>query len=173
MSREIELKRWIHAKRFWIHMIFEYKFLSCYKPTPLKMNIVLEIRLVPKEMGELLFQSVFTFPSSFLNSVSAPLNSTNLYFRIFCPSCDCPESWPVSPDIANLAADLLLLLARVMPHVPSNTFLIARHETLGVCPTFLLVALDGMLLLQLSSELSTVQCTEGPTFLAHEIFGFL
>ena len=63
-------------------------------------------------------------------------------------------------------------MARVLPRVLSNTFLIARHETLGVCPTFLLVALDGTLLLQLSLELGTVQCTEGPTFLALEISEF-
>ena len=63
-------------------------------------------------------------------------------------------------------------MARVLPRVLSNTFLIARHETLGVCPTFLLVAPVGTLRLRLSSELGTVQCTEGPTFLVLEIFGF-
>ena len=78
----------------------------------------------------------------------------------------------MSPDITSLAAGLLLLLARVLPRVPSNTLLIARHETPGVYPTFLPVAPDGTLLLRLSSELGTVQCTEGPTFLVLEIFEF-
>ena len=30
------------------------EFSGCYKPTPLKMNLVLEIRLVPKQVGKLL-----------------------------------------------------------------------------------------------------------------------
>ena len=52
------------------------------------MNLVLEIRLVPKEMGKLLLQSVFAFPRGFFYSVSAPLNSANLYFGISCPPGD-------------------------------------------------------------------------------------
>ena len=52
------------------------------------MNLVLKIRLVPKEMGELLFQSVFTFPCSFLHSVSAPLDSENPYLGVSHPPCD-------------------------------------------------------------------------------------
>ena len=47
------------------------------------------------------------------------------------------------------------------------------HGTPGVYLTFLLAAPVGMLRLRLSSELGTVQCTEGPTFLVLEIFGFL
>ena len=61
-------------------MIFEYEFLGCYKPTPLKMNLVLEIRLAPKEMGKLLLEGIFVFPRSFIYSVSAPLHSANPYF---------------------------------------------------------------------------------------------
>ena len=47
------------------------------------------------------------------------------------------------------------------------------HGTPGVYLTFLLVAPDGMLQQRLCSELGMVQCTEGPIFLAPEIFGFL
>ena len=78
----------------------------------------------------------------------------------------------VPPGIADRAANLSLLLARVLSLVPSNTFLVVRHETLGVYLTFLLVAPDGMLRLRLSSELGTVQCNEGPTFLVLETFEF-
>ena len=69
-------------------MIFEYEFLGCYKPTPLKMNLVLEIRLVPKEMGKLLHQSVFAFPGSLFHSLSAPLNSAYPYFGVSGPPSD-------------------------------------------------------------------------------------
>jgi len=55
-------------------------FSGCHKPTPLKMNLVLKIRLVPKEMGKLLLQSIFTFPRNFFYSMSAPLHSANPYF---------------------------------------------------------------------------------------------
>ena len=61
-------------------MIFEYEFSGCYKPTPLKMNPVLEIRLASKEMGKLLLQSIFAFPRSFFYSMPTPLDSANLYF---------------------------------------------------------------------------------------------
>ena len=61
-------------------MIFKYEFLGCYKPTPLKINLVLEIRLVPKDMGKLLLQSIFALPCSFFYSVSTPLQSANPYF---------------------------------------------------------------------------------------------
>ena len=73
----------------------------------------------------------------------------------------------------RLAIDLLFLLARALPRVPSDTFLTARHETLGVYLTSLLVALGGTLLLQLSSGLGMVQCIGGPIFLVPEIFGSL
>ena len=125
------------------------------------MNLILEIRLVPKEVGKLLLQSIFAFPRSFFYSVSAPLNSAYPYFGVSGPH-----------GIAGLAADLSSQLARVLLRVPSNTFLIVRRETLGVYLTFLLVAPDGMLRLPLSSELGTVQCTERPIFLVLEISGF-
>ena len=64
------------------------KFSGCYKPTPLKMNLVLEIRLAPKQMGKLILQSIFALPCSFLYTVSAPLNSTNLDFGVSCPPSD-------------------------------------------------------------------------------------
>jgi len=63
-------------------------FLGCYKPTPLKMNLVLEIRLASKQMGKLLIQSVFAFPHSFFYSVSAPLNYANPYLRVSRPPGD-------------------------------------------------------------------------------------
>jgi len=55
------------------------EFYGCYKPTPLKIILVLEIRLVSKEMGKLL-QSIFAFPRSFFYPLSAPLHSANPYF---------------------------------------------------------------------------------------------
>ena len=57
-------------------------FSGRYKPTPLKMNLVLEIRLAPEQMGKLLLQGVFAFPRSFFYSVSAPLNSADPYFGV-------------------------------------------------------------------------------------------
>ena len=57
-------------------------FSGCYKPTPLKMNLVLEIRLISKEVGKFFLQSVFAFPRSFFYSMSAPLNSANPYLRV-------------------------------------------------------------------------------------------
>ena len=54
-------------------------FRDVTKPTPLKMNLVLEIRLVPKEIGKLL-QSIFAFPRSFFYSVSDSLHYANPYF---------------------------------------------------------------------------------------------
>ena len=62
--------------------------LGCYKPTPLKMNLVLEIRLAPKQMGKFFLQSIFTFPCSFFYSVSAPLDSANPYFGVSGPPYD-------------------------------------------------------------------------------------
>ena len=61
-------------------MIFEYEFSGYCKSAPLKMNLVLEIRLVPKKMGKLILQSIFAFSRSFFYSVSAPLHSANPYF---------------------------------------------------------------------------------------------
>ena len=55
------------------------------------MNLVLEIRLVPKEMGKFLFQSVFAFPRRFFYSVPAPLNSANPYLGVSCPPSDCVQ----------------------------------------------------------------------------------
>ena len=52
------------------------------------MNLVLEIRLAPKQMGKFLLQGIFTLPCSFFYSVSAPLNSANPYFRVSCPPSD-------------------------------------------------------------------------------------
>jgi len=46
------------------------------------MNLVLEIWLVSKEMGELFLQSVFAFPCSFFYSVSTPLNPADPYFGV-------------------------------------------------------------------------------------------
>ena len=46
------------------------------------MNLVLEIRLAPKQMGKLFLQSIFTLACSFFYSVSAPLDSAYPYFRI-------------------------------------------------------------------------------------------
>ena len=85
-----------HQKRFEIgdekifekhfeQVIYLGEFSGCYKPTPLKMNLVLEIRLVSKEMGKLLLQSIFTFPRNFFYSMSTPLNSANPYLRVSCP----------------------------------------------------------------------------------------
>ena len=62
--------------------------LGCYKPTPLKMNLVLEIRLAPKQVGKFLLQSVFTFPRRFFYSMSAPLDSANPYFGVSRPPGD-------------------------------------------------------------------------------------
>ena len=36
-------------------MIYFGGFSGCYKPTPLKMNLVLEIRLASKQVGEILW----------------------------------------------------------------------------------------------------------------------
>ena len=73
-------------------MIYFGEFSGCYKPTPLKMNLVLEIRLVPKEMGKFLLQSVFAFPRRFFYSVSAPLYSAYSYFRVSSPPGDGVEN---------------------------------------------------------------------------------
>ena len=73
-------------------MIFEYEFSGCYKSTPLKMNLVLEIRLVPKEMGKFLLRSVFALPRRFLYSVSAPVDSAYPYFRVSGSSGDSVEN---------------------------------------------------------------------------------
>ena len=70
----------------------------------------------------------------------------------------------VLPGTEGLFVGLFLLLAHAPSQVLSNICLAVTHETPGVYPTFLLVAPDGMLRLRLSSELGTVQCTEGPTF---------
>ena len=68
------------------------EFLGCYKPTPLKMNLVLEIRLIPKQVGKFLLQGVFAFPCRFFYSVSAPLDSAYPYFRVSGPSGDSVEN---------------------------------------------------------------------------------
>ena len=39
-------------------------FSGCHKPTPLKMNLALEIRLASKQMGKFLLQGIFTLPCS-------------------------------------------------------------------------------------------------------------
>ena len=57
-------------------------FLGFYKATPLKINLVIEIRMAPKQMGKFLLQSVFAFPHSLFNSVSTPLDSANSYFGV-------------------------------------------------------------------------------------------
>ena len=138
------------------------------------MNLVLEIRLVPKEMGKFLLQSVFAFPRRFFYSVSAPLDSAYPYFRVSGPSGDSVENQEkVLRDIVGLAVDLSFLLAHVLLRVPSNIFLAVRCGIPDVYLTFLLAVPNGMLLLQLSSELGMVQCTEGLIFLIPEIFGFL
>ena len=134
------------------------------------MNLVLEIQLVPKEMGKLLLQSIFAFPRSFFYSVSAPLDSANLYFRISRSSCD---------SVQNLDRYLLISQVRLqiycfywhMFHL--GYLLIARHETPGVCLTFLLVVGVGRLLFGLSLALGTVQYTEGLTFHVLETSGSL
>jgi hypothetical protein len=46
------------------------------------MNLVLEIRLAPKQMGKFFLQSIFTLPCSLFYSMSAPLNSANPYFGV-------------------------------------------------------------------------------------------
>ena len=48
------------------------------------MNLVLEIRLDPKQMGKLLLQSIFVFPRRLFYSMSAPLDSANPYFGVSC-----------------------------------------------------------------------------------------
>jgi hypothetical protein len=56
------------------------KIFGCYKPTSLKMNLVLEIQLVPEQMGKLFLQRIFLFPRGFFYSVCAPLDPAHLYF---------------------------------------------------------------------------------------------
>jgi hypothetical protein len=51
-----------------------------YKPTPLKMNLALEIRLSFEQVGKLLLQRVLSFPRDFFRSGSAPLDSGHPYF---------------------------------------------------------------------------------------------
>ena len=68
--------------------LFGRDFSGCYKPTPPKRNLILEIRLVPKEMGKLLLQCVLAFPSSFCYTMSTPLHSAHPYFRVSCPFGD-------------------------------------------------------------------------------------
>jgi hypothetical protein len=46
---------------------------------PLKMNLVLEIRLVPEQVGKLIPQRVLSFPCGFFYSVSVPLDSAHSY----------------------------------------------------------------------------------------------
>jgi hypothetical protein len=72
-----------------MQVIFECRFLGCYKPTPLKRNLVLEIRLVSKEMGKLLPKGIFSFPCCFCFSVPTPLNMTNSDGCHFCLNGDC------------------------------------------------------------------------------------
>ena len=55
------------------------------------MNLVLEIRLAPKQMGKLLLQSVFVFSRSFFYSVTAPLDSANPYLGVSCSPSDCVQ----------------------------------------------------------------------------------
>jgi hypothetical protein len=57
--------------------VIECEFSGYYKPTPLKMNLVLEIRLVPKRMGKLFSQGIFSFPGCFCFGISIPLNMIN------------------------------------------------------------------------------------------------
>jgi hypothetical protein len=53
-----------------MRVIFECDFLGCYKPTPHKRNLVLEIRLVSKGMGKFLPQGIFSFSCCFCFSVT-------------------------------------------------------------------------------------------------------
>ena len=62
-------------------MIFSIQNLGCYKPTPLRMNFVLEIRWVSEQMREFLFKVIFPFPCRFSLIMSAPLNPTHPNFR--------------------------------------------------------------------------------------------
>jgi hypothetical protein len=41
-----------------------------YKPTPLKMNLILEIRLIPEQVGKLFLHRVVSFPSGFFYSAN-------------------------------------------------------------------------------------------------------
>jgi len=58
-------------------VILRFEFLGRYKPTPLKRNLILEIRLPPKQVGKLFLQGIFSFPGSICFGMSAPLNTTN------------------------------------------------------------------------------------------------
>ena len=58
-------------------VISRIEFSGCYKPTPLKRNLVLEIRLARKEVGKFFLQGIFSFPGCPCFSMSAPLNMTN------------------------------------------------------------------------------------------------
>ncbi len=54
-----------------------HKKLGCYKPSPLKMNLVLEIRwLRTEEGGEIISKLILSFPSGFLLGVITPLDLT-------------------------------------------------------------------------------------------------
>ena len=57
-----------------------HKKLGCYKPSLLKMNLILEIRwLRTEECGEVLSELILSFPSDFLLGVISPLNLTKIY----------------------------------------------------------------------------------------------
>ena len=63
-------------------VILRFEFLGRYKPTPLKRNLILEIRLPPKQVGKLFLQGIFSFLGGLCFGMSAPLNTINLdYFR--------------------------------------------------------------------------------------------
>ena len=73
--------------RFLITLIFElFDFLSltsqvlgCYKPSPLKKNLVPRFkRLGTKEIGKLSLEIIFSLPGGFLFSMVAPLDLQEL-----------------------------------------------------------------------------------------------
>jgi len=53
-----------------------------------KMNLVLEIRLIPKQMGKFLLQGVFAFPCRLFHTVSAPLDPADSHFGVSGSSGD-------------------------------------------------------------------------------------
>jgi hypothetical protein len=85
--------------------------------------------------------------------VSKILMGTSWYYRSFCKS--------------------IVSTGTCWARVPSNIFLAKRHETPGVCPIFPLVALYGMLPLQLYLVLRTVRCIEGLIYLDLETLEYL
>ena len=57
---------------------FQIEYLGCYKPTPLKMNLALEIRVGQKIGVGDLCEDHLSFPGGFVLGMVAPLNFAKL-----------------------------------------------------------------------------------------------